>query len=129
LSVSGPDSYGTLSISRNEFENIHKTLNLEKSVDYNEMIPCICPSCISSSDAYYFKYNVVKNFERKEKSTIDCQQSALESVNQLLTGYDLKKVKISLLQNIIAALARLQGNHKVVNKQEDILEQICCCAY
>ncbi len=120
LSVSGPDSYGTLSIIRNEFENIHKTLNLEKSVDYNEMIPCTCPSCGSSSDSYYFRYSVVKNFERKGKSTIDCQQSALEvSVNELLTGYDLKNAKVSLLQNIIAALARLQGNHKAVNKQED----------
>ncbi|MDJ1506837.1 COR domain-containing protein [Xanthocytophaga agilis] len=120
LSIFGSDKYGTLSIIRNEFENIHKTLNLEKYVDYNEMIPCICPSCISSNAGYYFKYNVVKNFERKGKRTIDCQQSTYDvSINDLLTGYDIRNTKISLLQNIIAALARLQGNYKIVNRQED----------
>ncbi len=66
------DSQNLLSKIKNEIENIHR--KSFPNLSFDEMIPCLCNSCIKENP-HYFSFAILKNYISKENSTIKCEKS------------------------------------------------------
>jgi len=120
ISVTGSRKNELLAITRNDFEHIHRTLNMEKNKHYDEMIPCNCAACRESGEPHLFKYEVIKKFESKNKSFMLCSISADEvSIESLLKGYQLPKPKKDLLKTLINTASQLQAVANTIKPDED----------
>ncbi|MCX6580085.1 MAG: GTP-binding protein [Candidatus Aminicenantes bacterium] len=120
ISVTGSSKSELLAIIRNEFEYIHKTLNLHKDENYHEMIPCTCSKCLDVEKPYLHKYDVLKMFTSKGKSTIECQISAEEvSIEKLIKGFEWDIPRKDLLKTLITIATQLQGISRTMKPDED----------
>jgi small GTP-binding protein len=120
ISVTGSCKSELLAITRNDFEHIHNTLNMEKNQHYYEMIPCNCVTCSESGEPHLFKHEVIKKFEAKKKSFTLCPISVEEvSLEKLLKGYELPKPKKDILKTLITTAHHLQGIAMTMKSDED----------
>ncbi|MCT4006358.1 leucine-rich repeat domain-containing protein [Elizabethkingia anophelis] len=109
-----------LSIIRNELTKMFKDFNIIESEDYFEEIPCNCDLCQTQSEPYYFKNVTLKNFIQKDKSTIECHDSA-STVNifNLLSVYRTKNPEKKLIYKLLGAISQLQGLSQNIKSDED----------
>lgn len=111
--IIGEEKTNLLAIIRNDIDVIHSSINLKKNEDINEMIPCICKVCVNSLEPHYYEFVVLKRYEQKGKSKIDCYKSIEEVlIKDLLHGFEYKNAKNPILQLLIMACSKLQQNHK-----------------
>lgn len=89
--VDGRHKQEMLSIVREKFDYIHKTLN---NPAVRQMIKCICSECDNDRDPFFYEYATLKNFYNKGKKEIPCARSAEDvSIEQLLGGIEGTKAK------------------------------------
>ena len=84
ISINGEkfDSQNLLSKIKNELENIHR--KSFPNLNFEEMIPCLCYSCIKEKP-HYFSFSTLKNYISKEKPIIICEKSVEDvSIAKLL---------------------------------------------
>ncbi|GAB3750042.1 COR domain-containing protein [Spirosoma pomorum] len=118
--VYGDDKESLLGIIRREFSIVLSSIKLIRDVDYFEMVPCICKICKNDEHPYFYKFSVLKLFQKNKRVTIDCHQSALEiPVVKLLRGYDSIREGDRTFEHLMIACSQLQGNYKIVDKKED----------
>lgn len=116
----GNDKNELLAIIRNYFEEIFKSLNLEKSKHFFEMVPCKCTQCTTSEKPYFFKFDTIKSFKKKGKKSITCHNSAEDiELPMLLKVYEKSSTHKNILENITIACSQLQGYHKIIDHSED----------
>lgn len=120
ITISGKQSANLLAIIRNELKNIHSDFNMSETKDFIEKIPCNCNICERSSEPYYFRYDVLKNFISKDKNIIDCHISAQSiDIIKLISGYTLIKPTKKLIYEILSAASQLQGQNQIIHNNED----------
>jgi len=92
-----------LAIIRNNIEQIHQKLNMEKEMHYNEVVPCNCSECSQSEDPHLFKYDILKKFNIEKKVFINCPVSVEDvEVNKLLKGIEFRQTETQLIQKAIS---------------------------
>ncbi len=98
IKISGPNKLQLLSIIRKDIDYIHRTLN---NPIVKEMIPCQCDECIQSNEPHLFDYNVLRKFQSKNKSTIECLKSIKNvQINKLIGDYTPNDDESELLKEI-----------------------------
>jgi internalin A len=45
------------------------------NLPYTEMVPCLCDECKISSEPFFFEYNTLDNYVKKNKPQIECHKS------------------------------------------------------
>ncbi|SHL18764.1 COR domain-containing protein [Flavobacterium chilense] len=125
ISLRGNNKKGLLSAIKMFVEEVHKDFDKDNKLVFEEMIPCNCPSCITSPIPHFYKFNVLKKFEQKPILEIPCEKSSeivkiknlindvqLQSIeNQIITNKDLQDFIVSLLNNVLDKEIKLkQGN-------------------
>ncbi|MGB3590121.1 MAG: COR domain-containing protein [Nonlabens sp.] len=104
------------SIIIQEIQNIHKSLKLQPE-DFYEKIACNCSLCNKSSKPKLFKLRTLKLYMDKDKSHIDCTESAtMVNVKDLLNGHNKRDRNISHLEAFIKASTILQKNKNLTQK-------------
>lgn len=120
IMVTGSCKRELLAIIRNDFEHIHRTLNMEKSKHYDEMIPCKCCKCIKSEEPHIYTYETLKKYTEKSVPLIRCSKSIEEiSIDILLKGLAPLKPKKDLLEALITIAHHMQGISKTIKTDED----------
>lgn len=122
--IKGDEKVELLGIIRKEFDIIFNSLKLEKDQNYFEMIPCICSECQNSKSPFFYKFSTLKLFKKKNKNIITCQKSVEDvEIKSMIKGFEKGKIKENVLKHILIAASQLQGNHKIINKNEDSRNQ------
>jgi small GTP-binding protein len=120
ISVTGSHKRELLAITRNDFEHIHRTLNMEKNKHYDEMIPCGCSECLELEEPHLYTYETLKKYTYKRVLLIRCPMSIKEvSIGKLLKGMKPPKPKKDLLKTLITTAHHLQGISKTIKADED----------
>ncbi len=120
ISVTGSCKNELLAIIRNDIEHIHQTLNMEKNVHYDEMIPCTCDTCEESEEPHLYKHDTLKKFVNKGVLTTHCPANVeVVSIEKLLKGFEPLKPKKDLLNTLITTASHLQGISKTIKSDED----------
>lgn len=120
LHISGENKRDLFGLIKNELNQIFKIFNMEESRDFFEEIPCNCSICINDSFPFYFRNHTLKSFLEKDKNTIDCHKSSLSvSINELLFLYRNTNPNKNIIYDILAAMTKLQGLSKIIDKSED----------
>jgi hypothetical protein len=120
ISITGSCKRELLAIIRNDFEQIHCTLNMEKNKHYNEMIPCFCTECRKAKEPHLYTYETLKKHTDKRIPLIRCPRSIEEvSIEKLLKGLEPPKPKKALLETLITNAHHLQGISKTIKADED----------
>jgi hypothetical protein len=120
ISVTGSCKRELLAIIRNDFEHIHRTLNMEKNKHYNEMIPCKCSECLEAKEPHLYTYETLKKYTDKMVPLIRCPKSIEEvSIEKLLKGLEPPKLEKDLLETLITTASHLQGIAKTIKADED----------
>ncbi len=122
IKIYGNNCSNLLAIIRNELQRIHSNLNFNKitNLDYIEKIPCPCDYCQTRKKPHMHEYRVLLNYIEKGKEYIDCLVST-DSINikKILRGIKSNNSNINLLNYMIVAASQLQGNYKIIDKNED----------
>jgi hypothetical protein len=120
ISVTGSLKNELLAITRNDFDYIHQTLNMEERKHYSEMIPCICTECIKGYEPHLFNHDILKKYVQRNILSIRCGVSLEEiPVEKLLKGFTPQKPKQNLLKTLITTTHHLQGIAKSIKSDED----------
>ncbi len=63
-------------------------------LEYDKMVPCLCSSCRSSPQPYFFQFSVLKKRQaQRKKPTIECLVSGEDvPLNLLLEGFELPHI-------------------------------------
>lgn len=118
--IEGEDSDSLLSMIRRDFNMILDSLELLKEEDYTEMLPCSCELCKTDNSPFYFKFNILKKYQSKNKEFITCERSIEDvKISKLLKGYEKISKGNKLIEHILMACSELQGNQLIINSNED----------
>ncbi|MDD4963644.1 MAG: COR domain-containing protein [Gallionella sp.] len=99
---------------RDEVQAIHQ--KWFRNIQSDQMIPCQCEHCQNpaSSERKYFKFETLRKYQDKEKSTIECDQGLCDvAVSGLLEGV-FPKEEIEQLQNRENFMSGHQFSHVTV---------------
>lgn len=100
IELSGDNKREFLYLIRKTINEIHNDFN---KLSVNEMIPCICPLCVSSSSPHFYKYKLLRRYEMNDLVKIRCDISLEEvSVYDLTSDMakkSLYKEKIVVCEN------------------------------
>lgn len=125
ISVKGENKKGLLSAINMFVGEVHKDFDKDGRLKFEQMVPCNCTTCASSSHPHFYKYNVLRKFEQKPILEIPCERSSetvnvkslindiqIQSlVNQIETSEDLKQFILLLINNSLEKDIKLkQGN-------------------
>ncbi|MBR9847298.1 MAG: GTP-binding protein, partial [Algicola sp.] len=106
------DKRDTLAILRKELAEIYVDFN--QKIKYDELIPCNCNFCLNrNNDPHFFRWNTVKLFKDKKRSSIPCEKSTEDvSVDSLIgeiTDFSRQNSGLSSLQ-----LIQVEKEHHVI---------------
>lgn len=88
IELNGENKREFLYLIRKNINEIHKDFN---KLSVNEMIPCICPLCVSSTTPHFYNYTLLKRYELNELKNIRCDLSLQEVSIYDLTSDMAKK--------------------------------------
>jgi len=120
ITIAGSDNRDLYGLIKNELSQIFQLFKMQDSKEYNEEFACNCSLCINEQNPNYFPNPVLKKFIDIGRSTIDCFKSALTvDINDLLFKYRSTNARKDLIYDIIAAISKLQGLSKIIDRHED----------
>lgn len=120
ISLFGEEASELLGILKNHIKQIHESLNLKEDIDFHEGIACNCDECAQSNTPNFFKIALLKKYKSKNKSAIECHNSASSvDIRSLTLGYSNRNPNQNLLNSLILAASQLQGIALKMGKDED----------
>lgn len=124
ISVTGSSQGGLLAIIRNDFEHIHRSLNMEKNKHYKEMVPCTCPTCLEAEEPHLFRYDELKRYaEKRITNMLPCPLGMeMVEIEVMLKGYESPVMKTDLkdlLTTLVNTGSHLQGIARTIKAEED----------
>lgn len=120
ITIAGLDNRDLYGLIKNELSQIFQLFKMQESKEYNEEFACNCSICVNEQNPNYFPNPVLKKFIDTGRSTIDCFKSALTvNINDLLFKYRSTNSKKDITYDLIAAISKLQGLSKIIDKHED----------
>jgi len=91
----GKQKRDLMTVINHEFQKIHDSY---PGLEYKQLIPCKCSECQNSQHPHLFNLQTLKNFQKKQKPTITCENST-EDVNvSSLIDDVLNTTKLSQLE-------------------------------
>lgn len=131
IAVIGPSKSELLAIIRNEFNYIHRTLEMKKNYDethcierrknfdYREKIACSCSQCRKSPEPFYIDYSLILAV-KKNYRPLYCGYSYEDiSMDELVKGIEITKLSNDLYVLIIKCAYQLQGCAAALKPEED----------
>lgn len=120
ITIAGSDNRDLYGLIKNEISQIFQLFKMQEGKEYNEEFACNCSICINDQEPNFFPNIVLKKFIDTGRLTIDCFKSALTvNINGLLFKYRSTNAKKDIIYDIIAAISKLQGLSKIIDKHED----------
>jgi internalin A len=115
IKISGNQKNYALSIIRESIKQINKQY---ESLVFNEMVPCNCNDCQDDDVPHFFKYELLKRYERKGLPNIRCEKSleevdVLRLTNDLIVAYRIKQKLYKENGNIYAHELHIGDNIKM----------------
>ncbi len=109
IELNGDHKREFLFLIRKTINEIHKDFN---QIQYEEMIPCNCSTCIKLREPHFYSFDLLLRYELKGKAKITCEKS-LDDV-----------VVTNLTSNVIKG--RLSEDKMIIceNKNEEILNSL-----
>jgi len=82
ISLYGEHKREFLGIIRREFDNLHNSLN---NLRVNEMIKCCCSKCKGANNPHFYRYRVIRKFDKSDIIDTICPKSVKEvNIKELL---------------------------------------------
>jgi hypothetical protein len=125
ISLKGENKKGLLSAVRMFIEEIHRNLYKSKKLVFEEMIPCNCSECVTSTVPHFFEFKSLKKFEQRSITEAQCAVSGeMVKVRNLIndvqvsnfsdhleTNEDLKEFILNLLNDVLQHEVSYKGGH------------------
>jgi len=73
--LKGENKKGLLAAARMFLEEVHRDLDKENKLIFDEMIPCNCQECRSKQPPHFFKFRILKKFEQQGRMEVPCENS------------------------------------------------------
>jgi|GEM_PF-1454160 len=103
ISVNGFFKSELLAIIKNNVEDIHFSMDLEKEKDYEEMVPCPCSRCSNSEEPNYYPYDLLAGALNNETGASVICPLSMENIKieLLLKGVEVPRPESELLKQIM----------------------------
>lgn len=115
ISLRGDNKKGLLSAIRMYIQEVHEDFNQSNQLEFEQMVPCNCAECKASTTPHFYKFTVLKKFEKKGIVSIICDESTKEvkvqslindiqiksEIDYLETDEDLKNYILSLIDTVV----------------------------
>jgi len=93
VSIAGDEQKGYLASIRSTFNNIN---DLYEGLEFEELVPCYCKTCVRSPKPFYFKYSLLRRLKDKSENFCMCENSlervqVSELLGVMLSREDLER--------------------------------------
>jgi len=125
ISIIGEKPKALRSIIQSQFDEIHKSLNIENGKTgkiARFMVPCLCKSCVDSENPHYFEMAKIEHFKNEFglNYTMQCQISGINvPLEKLLKLHNGNEIQTELHQSIVKSCADLLQNQTIMGISED----------
>jgi len=92
ISIKGENSKDLLTAIRMFFGDIHKDFLKTNDIGFEEKIPCNCSVCKKADAPHFYKYRVLRNWEKKSIPSFPCEISGeIVTIASLISDIQIQK--------------------------------------